>query len=114
MTTSAKRPRAKLPSRHESEAGFQAAVIELATLAGWLTHHEYDSRRSSPGYPDLTLVKPPRVIFAELKTARGRVRLEQRRWLDALARCPGVEAVIWRPQDWPAIVLALWGDANRP
>jgi len=85
-----------------------AAVIELATLAGWLVFHPYDSRRSAPGYPDLTLCKPGHaVIFAELKTAKGRLRPDQRRWLAALGDCPGVVAAVWRPSDWPAIVTAL-------
>jgi hypothetical protein len=90
-----------------TEAAFQAAIIELATLAGWLCHHEYDSRRSTPGYPDLTLCKPPRLLLIELKTQRGRVRPEQREWLAALAECPGVEVALWRPSDWPAIEAAL-------
>lgn len=92
-----------------TEAQFQAAVIELAQRCGWLTHHEYDSRRSAPGFPDLTLTHPAtgRVIFAELKTSRGRLRPEQRTWLWALARNPGVEVALWRPVSWPEIEAAL-------
>lgn len=95
--------------RAETEAEFQRAVIELATHAGWLVYHPYDSRRSTPGFPDLTLVKPSdgRVIFAELKTARGKLRPEQVVWLEALSACAGVEVALWRPQYWPAIVAAL-------
>jgi len=108
------------PKRPETEAGFQRAVIELATLLGWRVFHVYDSRRSEAGYPDLTLVRdghgergettPSRLIFAELKTDRGRVRPAQREWLAALAGVPGVLACVWRPRDFAAIQAALMGE----
>lgn len=82
-----------------AETDFQEQVVSLALLCGWLVYHTYDSRRSRKGFPDLVLVKPPRVIFAELKAADGRTTVEQREWLDALNRCPGVEAYLLRPAD---------------
>lgn len=92
----------------ESEAGFQRAVIQLATLTGWLHYHTHDARRSAKGFPDLVLVRqqpggPPRVLFAELKSAAGRVRPEQRRWADVL----GPLHRLWRPADWDSIVEEL-------
>jgi hypothetical protein len=59
------------------------------------------------GLPDLILCKPPRLIFAELKSERGRVRAEQQAWLDALRQCAGVEVYLWRPSDWASIVETL-------
>lgn len=106
MKTSPKR-RASQRQPPISEAAFQAAIIQLATLAGWLCFHPYDSRRSTPGYPDLNLCKPPRLLLMEVKTERGRVRPEQREWLAALAQCPGVEVALVRPSDWPMIEAAL-------
>ncbi len=94
-------------TRQISEATFQYQVTQLATRAGWLWHHEYDSRRSNAGYPDLVLVRDGRVIFAELKTARGRVRHAQSVLLAALGRCQGVETYAWRPSDWEQIVATL-------
>lgn len=94
-------------SERERERDFQADVLELAHLCGWLAYHPHDSRRSAPGYPDVTLVKPPRLLIVELKTRTGRVRPEQARWLTALAHCPGVEVAVWRPRDWPMIERAL-------
>ena len=91
----------------ERERDFQADVLELARLTGWLAYHPHDSRRSAAGWPDLALVRNGRIIFAELKTTRGRLRPEQRIWLDALAHCPGVEVAVWRPRDWPMIERAL-------
>ena len=90
----------------ESEKGFQRAVVELAALCGWRAFHDYDSRRNTAGFPDLVLVRPPRLIFAELKSERGRVRREQRDWLEELAQC-GVEVALWRPSDWDCIVKIL-------
>lgn len=90
-----------------SEREFQDQVLELARLAGWLTYHTHDARRSAPGFPDLVLVRPPVIIFAELKSARGRLRPEQAAWLEALADCEGVVARLWRPQDWSEIERTL-------
>lgn len=90
-----------------TEKDLQAAIVELAGYLGWLVFHPYDSRRSQPGFPDLTLVRPPRgagecgrVLFVELKTSRGRLRPAQRVWLAALRDVPGVEVFTWRPADW--------------
>lgn len=93
---------------HETEKSFMAAVSQLAALGGWLCYHPWDSRRSVKGYPDLTLVRPPDVLFVELKrSGRSRLTREQRHWLAQLAQCPGVEAHVWRPGDWTAIAARL-------
>ena len=55
----------------QTEAQFQAVVIEYAELHGWRVYHTHDSRRSQPGFLDLTMVRPPRLIFAELKSEDG-------------------------------------------
>ena len=90
-----------------SERDFQRQVVELAELQGWRVYHTYDSRRSNPGFPDLALVRPPRVIFAELKRERGRVTAAQREWAQALRACLGVEYYLWRPSDWDEIVEVI-------
>ena len=91
----------------EREAGFQAAVIDLATRLRWKCYHSYDSRRDAPGFPDLTLVREGRLLFIELKTARGRLRPAQSAWLDALTGCFLVETYVLRPADWPEIERIL-------
>jgi hypothetical protein len=96
-----------------SERDFQAQIIQLARMSGWLCYHTHDSRRSEPGWPDLTMVqpgcddRPGRIIFVELKTDTGRVTPAQRTWLEALARCPNVEVHVWRPSQWDEIVSRL-------
>jgi len=86
----------------ESEEGWLTAVLECARWCGWLAYHTRDSRRSTPGFPDLMLVRPPRAIAAELKTDRGLLTREQGDWLAGLAGC-GLEVYVWRPVDWPDV-----------
>lgn len=117
MTTHPTTPRALLDSAI-SEKAFQAQVIQLAALHGWLCYHTFDSRRSAAGFPDLVLVRDGRVIFAELKTERGKVSAHQRQWIDALLTTTratwlygapdGVVSVyVWRPSQWNAIEATL-------
>lgn len=89
-----------------SEKAWQAQVLQIAHLHGWFSYHPYDSRRSNPGFPDLTLVRDTRLVFAELKTQKGRIRPEQRDWHDRLART-GVETYLWRPSDLRRVVECL-------
>lgn len=80
-----------------SERAWQAQVLELATLYRWTWYHTHDSRRSNPGFPDLVLVRD-RVLFAELKTDRGRLTNDQLGWISRLEEA-GAEAFVWRPKD---------------
>lgn len=85
------------------EEQLQNWITQLAKLSGWRVYHTYDSRRSTPGFPDLTMVHAGkgRVIFAELKSTKGRVTKAQKEWLADLA-ATGQEVYIWRPTDWVA------------
>lgn len=93
-----------------TEAEFQAQVLQLANLCGFLTYHTYDSRRSGPGFPDLVLVHPRRrlTLFRELKRTGGRLSEFQREWITAL-RISGQDADVWTPEDWPEIERTLRG-----
>lgn len=59
-----------------TERELQNNVVAMARVLGWMPYHPFDSRRSVPGYPDLTMIHPDsgRLIFAELKTSKGRLR----------------------------------------
>jgi hypothetical protein len=104
-------------NRAEREREFQRAVIDLARLYGWRVYHTRPAltqrgRWVTPvqgdvGFPDLVLVRPPRVVFAELKRAGGRLTEAQQGWLDALHACEGVEAYLWTPEDWHTIQRVL-------
>ena len=96
-----------------SEKLFQEAVIKLAQMNGWLHFHPAPSqvrpgvwRSDGKGFPDLVLAHPVRgLIFAELKTAKGKVSDDQVVWAAALR--PHVEVYVWRPQDLERIAQRL-------
>ena len=73
--------------------------------------HDNDSRRNAAGLPDLILLGPGGLAFAELKKQKGRVSPEQQGWLDGLTRV-GVPAYLWRPSDWPEVQAVLRGLAR--
>ena len=99
-----------------SESDFQQTVIQLAKLNGWLVYHDrrVQVRRKEgseywttpmagdPGYPDLTLARRGRVIFAELKSEKGKPSDAQLGWLVSLPN-----SYVWRPSDWDSIVELL-------
>ena len=88
----------QVQDRLVTEKQLQDCVIGLARTLGYLAHHEYDSRRSEPGYPDVTIVGYGLFMMPELKTQLGRVRLAQRKWIAALHEA-GIDAPVWRPSD---------------
>ena len=130
----------------QSEKQFEQAVRQLAEAKGWLVGHFSDSRREvvnrstgerrlvgdsgAKGFPDLVMARRGRIIFAELKAAKGRLSGEQKEWLVALGgesdgsvpvevalRCQigSVRSTAeiakwvrcWRPEDWPEIERVL-------
>jgi hypothetical protein len=104
--------------RQHPEDEFTKQVIELFQISDWLVAHFRPARTSSgnwitavqgdgKGFPDLVAVKGNRVIFAELKSAKGKVREEQWRWIRRLADSKRVEVYIWHPEDWEKIVEIL-------
>lgn len=93
-----------------SEAAFQSYVVEAAAWHGWKTFHPRTVRtfkgnhltayQGDAGFPDLVLAHDKRgVIFAELKTQKGRMSTGQQLWRLAL-ESGGAEYHLWRPSDW--------------
>ena len=80
-----------------TEKDFRQQVIDAAKLCSWKCQFHWTSIHSPAGFPDLVLVKPPRVLFAELKVGERKMTLKQAEWIEALLCCPGVETYIWRP-----------------
>lgn len=115
-------------SMQPSEAEFQHAVRQLAAWQGWRSWHFSDSRRVGPrgrlvgdagaaGFPDLTMVHPEYgIVFAELKSVKGRLRPAQRESLDQLlAAAPdGVRVWVWRPADWEPVIMPLLTAGTGP
>lgn len=92
-----------------TEAELQAAVIEAAHLFKWLVHHVKPARtpdgkyltriQGDAGFPDLVMVRGDRTLFVELKSATGRLRPEQKTWLNRLTDAHQ-ETFVWFPVDW--------------
>lgn len=89
-----------------AEKDWQAQIVDYASLRGWWVYHPHDSRRSTAGWLDLTMIRPPRIVFAELKTERGRVTREQKAMIARLGLCDA-EVFLWRPSDWAEVEQVL-------
>ncbi len=89
------------------EKDLREQVRDLCKVYGYKFWFCWTSIHSPRGMPDLILCRPPRVIFAELKTAKGIVSPPQQEWLDLLGQCPGVEVYLWRPGDLEGIANIL-------
>jgi len=88
-----------------SEKVFRHQVIELCKLFGWKHYFTWTSIHSPKGFPDLVMVRE-RILFAELKTRKGKVTPNQQEWLDALKEAKQ-EVYLWRPADFDEIAIIL-------
>lgn len=97
--------------RAASEDDLLTLVVDYARWQRWLVYHARPGRTAAGswltpmvgdrGFPDLVLARPPRIVFAELKTERGKLGKGQGPWLKALR--PAAEVYLWRPSDWTDI-----------
>lgn len=98
------------------ESDFQRQVLQFAVLRSWRVVHFRPARvtirgqetyrtatQGHTGFPDLVIARKGVVIHAELKTEKGRLSDDQKKWRDAL----GETWRLWRPSDWPAIEKEL-------
>jgi len=119
-----------------SERLYQSRIVQYAIMAGWDVWHDSATNaatscfvcaranlpsrygcptckrpskivRNPPGKLDLELLRPPRIIFAEIKAEGGRLSGEQATRIARLKACPGVEVYTWWPRDWPDVVRIL-------
>jgi len=98
-----------------TEAELQKRITDLCDWLALKWHHETDSRKSKKGFPDLVICGVRGIIFAELKSERGRVTIEQDEWLLALlnSNAQQVYVRLWRPSGWDAIEEELKYLAGR-
>jgi hypothetical protein len=83
-----------------TEAELQASVLELCKQLGLLVFHSTDSRRDvGRGFPDLLIAGFGGALFAELKSAGGRLEPEQTTWRYMMIAA-GFRWRLWRPADW--------------
>lgn len=100
-----------------TEADCQATIVEAAQLAGWLCHHSRPAQirpgiwatplQGDPGFPDLVLCHPRHGLWlVELKRKPNKVEPAQTRWLLTLGQHVRA-AVVWVPEEMPALLKAL-------
>ena len=53
------------------------------------------------------LCRPPRLVFVELKSEKGKTTPAQDHWLELFGRCPGVEVYLSRPSELVRVVKVL-------
>jgi len=100
-----------------TEKVLQDNILEVAKLFRWRRAHFRPARTKhgwrtpvqadGKGFPDLILVKPPRLIIAEVKRQDTYPNEYQREWLEDFAGLGCVEVYTWKPQDWDDIVSIL-------
>ena len=113
-----------------TEKQFAQQIIDLCKLFGWRYYRTWLSVHSPAGFPDIVMVRPPRLIFAELKSEIGKLSPEQEAWLDGLKECQKTitfepivirgeplrgnfplltipEVYLWRPNQFDEIVELL-------
>jgi hypothetical protein len=105
----------------QTERAFQASVLAYARMMGWQAFHDNATNaprrcsacgvtRSLPrnvaGMPDLILIRRPRIVWAELKSERGKLTDDQRAWIEELRAC-GQAVYVWRPSDWREVERVL-------
>jgi hypothetical protein len=98
-----------------SEKIWMDQVITLAKMNGWQVFHPTPHqvrpgvfRSDGVGFPDLVLAHRERgLIFAELKTERGKMSAAQKVW--GLSIAPHAEWYMWRPSQIELIAKRLGG-----
>lgn len=106
-----------------TEAQWQAWIVERATAAGWVLQFHVEraqvkggrwiTNTSSPGVPDLWLLRPStgQLVVLEVKAQRDKTkperRAQQRKWVHGLQQVAGVEAYEVRPSDASEVLLLL-------
>ncbi len=97
-----------------SENEFMEHVIGYARLQHWKIAHFRPARtargwrtamQGDEGFQDLVMARE-RVIFAELKSAKGKESLVQRAWRETLLAA-GAEVYLWFPKDWDEVMRIL-------
>jgi hypothetical protein len=96
-----------------AEKDVERFVRDTACQFGWERYHTHRSDFSPAGYPDETLVRPPRIVIAELKGATAYKSRDhgcspkQAHWHHLLRQCPGIEFYLWGPDHLDDIARIL-------
>ena len=102
----------EIPIKWELESGWQSEIVKTAKKTGNRAYHTFNSRKSEPGFPDLTIYGPVGFLMVETKRVKTRCTDEQ---LETGARLieVGVDWRVWRPQDWDEVVATFATRGNK-
>ena len=89
-----------------TEKQFQSHLVKYAKNRGWQVYHTYDSRKSTPGFPDLVLVREC-ILYRELKSEKGRMTQAQKIWGETLTQA-GADFAVWKPSQIKEIYKELF------
>ena len=102
---------------HIKEEDFFQQILDLAHIFGWRVAHFRPARTKygwrtavagdGAGFPDCVMIRGERIIFAELKSEKGKPSEKQQEWLDALESTRKVEVYLWRPHQIEEIAEIL-------
>lgn len=94
----------------------QQTIIEYAHIKGWRIAHFRPALTKKgwrtpvsgdgEGFPDLIMVRPPRVVVFECKSEKEKVTTKQVAWLGMFREC-GLLSRVVRPHNWNDIVKWL-------
>ena len=92
----------------QTEAQFQAAVVEAAERLGWDCFHFPNAIINPRGWPDLLMLRDGVWMLRECKIDAGRLGHRQ---VEMIARLcgNGADVAIWKPKAWDEIEAALKG-----
>jgi hypothetical protein len=97
-----------------SEKEWTTQVGTVLTELHWLfRYHPVISHWSRKGWPDWTYIRPPRMLFVELKTDRHQITADQARVITLLRACDQ-EVYIWRPATGLEEVARILASKRRP
>jgi hypothetical protein len=91
------------------EEQWVAAIGDLLDHHGWRWHDTWPTRRTpgrwtpehaAKGVPDLVAIRPPRVVWIELKTETNTVQPAQAAWIDELQHSGQEVYVVRLPGDY--------------
>lgn len=90
-----------------TEKQFAEQIEDLLMIFGWRFYHVVEqshyARRTSKGFPDYVAVRPPKLLFIELKSDVGVLTPEQSEWQALLGLCRRASkpfsfgVYLWRP-----------------
>ena len=94
------------PKRNYPERDLQRNVQELARAYGWADWHVLRSKGMRAGFPDLVLIRPPDLVWVELKSEKGRLSPAQKEMHEMLRAC-GQQVYLWYPGNEEEIMEVL-------